>query len=127
MSAPIEHAGFMFPGIHQDLVFGTPESKSQKNETFGTNGATFLDGGIGTREISCEIYLFNNYSNLAQFNVLLRAITAHVNVKGDLVDSLGNFFDDVIFIRQEPIRGPFDSVHLGVWKQVRLIFEELTP
>lgn len=127
MSAPLIHAGFTFPGIHQELIFGTPESKTQKNEGFGTNGATVLDGGLGTRDISCEMILFNNYTNLAQFNVLLRSITEHVNTKGDLLDSLGNFFDDVLFIRQEPIHGPLYSPEFGMWKRVRLIFEELTP
>lgn len=127
MSAPLLHAGFTFPGIHQDLIYGTPEAKNQKNEVFTLDGATVTDGGRGTREITCEIVLFNNYSNMSQFIVLLEAINSHVNAKGDLIDSIGQSFDDVLFLRMEPVEGPLYSAHLGVWKKVRLIFEDLTP
>ncbi|QDV50857.1 hypothetical protein [Gimesia fumaroli] len=127
MSAPLVHAGLTFPGIHQDLIFGTPVLKSQKNEIFGVKGATVIDGGIATREITCEHWLYNTYSNISQLNTMLRAITAQIGVKGTLVDSLGTTFDDVLFIRQEPIQGPLYDYEKGWWKKIRLIFEELTP
>ena len=127
MSAPLIHAGLTFPGIHQDLVFGTPEPKYQKNEIFGVKGATVIDGGISTREITCEHILFDSYSNIGQLNAMLRAITDHTLVKGTLVDNLGTTFDDVQFIRQEPIQGPLYDAEKGWWKKIRLIFEELTP
>lgn len=127
IQAPLVHADFTFPGIEMGLVFGTPESKLQKNEVFGLDGATGLDGGKGIREITCEMWLFNNYSNIAQLNTLLRAITDHVNVKGQLVDSLGSTFEDVIFRKQEPVRGHLYDPEMGVWKHVRLIFEDMQP
>lgn len=127
MSAPLVHAGLTFPGIHQDLTFGTPELKYQKNEIFGVKGATVIDGDIATREITCEHWLYNGYSNIGQLNTMLRSIKAQVGVKGTLTDSLGTTFDDVIFIRQEPIQGPLYETEKGWWKKIRLIFEELTP
>jgi len=127
VQAPLVHAGFTFPGIEQGLVFGTPEPRNQKNEVFGLKGATVLDGGYSTREITCEMWLFDDYSTTGQFNAKLRAITEHVNVTGTLVDSLGSTFEDVQFLRQEPVGKLLYSNELKWWKHIRLIFEELSP
>ncbi|QDT26795.1 hypothetical protein Enr10x_21050 [Gimesia panareensis] len=126
MSAPIVHAGLTFPGIHQDLIFGTPELKRQKNVIFSLKGATSLNGEIDTREITVEHWLFNGYS-YAELIAALSAIKDHASVKGTLVDSLGTTFSNVEFLRQEPIQGPLYDPVKGWWKKIRLVFEELTP
>lgn len=127
MSAPISHAGLTIPGTNQGLIFGTPESKRTKNEIFSLKGATVLDGESGTREITCEHILHNNYSNLAQLNTFLVALKEHRAAKGTLTDSLGQTFQEVEFIRQEPVEGPLYFAYVGWWKKIRLIFEELQP
>lgn len=126
MSAPIVHAGLTIPGINQGLIFGTADPKYQLNEVFSLKGATVIDGEISTREITCEHWLFNNY-NYSQLTAALKSLNDHALAKGTLVDSLGTTFDDVIFMRQEPVEGPLYAMDKGWWKKIRLIFMELTP
>ncbi|QDT95556.1 hypothetical protein [Gimesia aquarii] len=127
MSAPIVHAGFQFPGIHQELIFGSPEANFQINEVFGLDGITLLDGGVGARQINVQMWLYDSYSTTGQLNTKLRAIKDHILNKGDLIDSQGTFFDDVVFLNFDHIQGPLYDSDIGWWKRIRLNFLELTP
>ena len=115
----IKHAAKTFDGLHGRVIEEMPEIRQVESNFFGLNGTSIILGGFGARNLSCELWLFNNFADFLDINIELNTIDKLVGKFGDLrvtnpadAPDSHKLYKDVVFLGFE--RQPFPGQEQAV-------------
>lgn len=125
----LTHAGFQFSGLHGEIREAAWLRRQQTSEVFGLDGAVLLDGGRQPRDISTEIWVYNNFNSTPALQAYLKNVHKHAGKYGVLNETgrVVRSWSKVVFQSLDIQRGPIWSPRLGWFVIGNLNFVELAP